>query len=759
MAKYIVDPKLLSDKRPKKAKKIETPLEKRNKEPKVSEHYEEDLIRQLFDDKKEKIESEIVQTIQPIQKDNIWIHHKRKNSEWDVPIDEEIKYFDVELSYELTGYRPITMEQGLDFKIDPFIERANKYNSTGKYTEYPMGTKPYMEFWKEEYRRCQEGFQVGKYRITGDHYYFLNYYRMSVIREGATSGSGREESFPGFLSKQYEFFHYVEMAEKLHKDVCILKARGIGLSEIVASLSVRPYTTNRGYNVMITCAAEAKLNPLKRKCWMQLDWLNANTQGGMRHVRQVVNNDNAKRASKLTKDGIEFGWLSQITAVVADTSDKVRGDRLDRLIYEEAGSNKNLVESWIKGDALVALGGYHFGTRIALGTGGDNMALQGLADIFLDPEAFNVLPFKNYDTQTGDPELTSFFIPAHKFALTSEYLDSRGVTDHVRFKEFYINQRKKLKGDKFVTECAEHCFIPEEALAKTGGNIFDAELIAARMGQILTKTDYTEPKRYKLNWDKTSEKQYSKVFGIEHQNGEVLVVEPPLTDENGIPFKNLYVAGIDSIDQGKDESATDNDVSDFCIVIKKRIRGLDDPKYVAMYKGRPRRIREAYEIAHKLLVWYNCQAMLERSKISIQMYLQERHADNLLMKTPEYAVSKRPGKQVSKRLIGVYPSDNIINHGLELITNFLEDYWHTIDFKQMLDELLRYTFANKRKFDIIAALEMAEIGDEALFGIKPTKNISTSEVWQDFGYYRDENGHLHHGAIPSQNKYETRWRQ
>jgi hypothetical protein len=54
---------------------------------------------------------------------------------------------------------------------------------------------------------------------------------------------------------------------------------------------------------------------------------------------------------------------------------------------------------------------------------------------------------------------------------------------------------------------------------------------------------------------------------------------------------------------------------------------------------------------------------------------------------------------------------------------------------------------------------MAEIGDEALFGIKPTKNISTSEVWQDFGYYRDENGHLHHGAIPSQNKYEMRWRQ
>lgn len=510
---------------------------------------------------------------------------------------------------------------------------------------------------------------------------------------------------------------------------------------------------------MLTCAADTKLTPLKRKCWKQLDWLNTNTQGGMRHVRQVVNNNDTKRASKITKDGIEFGWLSQITSVVADTSDKVRGDRLDRLIFEEAGSNKNLIESWIKADALVALGGVHFGTRIALGTGGDNMSIQGLSDIFMDPDAFNVLPFKNYDSQDGEPELRAFFIPAHKFALSSEYLDDRGVTDYKKFKEFYIEQRKKLKGDKFVTECAEHCFTPEEALSKTGGNTFDAELIASRMTQILIKKDYTEPKRYVLNWNKLVDKPKSKVEGIENPHGQVLVVEPPIVDDTGAVFKNLYVAGIDAIDQGKDESATDNDVSDFCIVIKKRIRGLDDPKYVAMYKARPRRIRDAYEIAHKLLVWYNCSAMLERSKISIQMYLQENKADDRLMKTPEFAITKRAGKQPTKRLVGVYPSDAVIQHGIELISSFLEDYWYTIDFKEMLDEMLKYTYINKRKFDIIAAMEMAEIGDEALFGINPTKTIDTSAVWQDFGWYRDENGHLRHGAIPNNSKFETRWRK
>ena len=65
----------------------------------------------------------------------------------------------------------------------------------------------------------------------------------------------------------------------------------------------------------------------------------------MRHARLVVNNADTKRASLKTPDGTEYGWGSEINSVVADTSDKIRGDRIDRLIYEEAGSNKNLTES------------------------------------------------------------------------------------------------------------------------------------------------------------------------------------------------------------------------------------------------------------------------------------------------------------------------------------------------------------------------------------------------------------------------------
>ena len=67
---------------------------------------------------------------------------------------------------------------------------------------------------------------------------------------------------------------------------------------------------------------------------------------------------------------------------------------------------------------------------------GDDISLVGLKTMFLNPEGYNILPFKNYDTDDGRPEISSFFIPAHKFALTKEYLDNRGDTDHVRVKKF-----------------------------------------------------------------------------------------------------------------------------------------------------------------------------------------------------------------------------------------------------------------------------------------------------------------------------------
>lgn len=118
--------------------------------------------------------------------------------------------------------------------------------------------------------------------------------------------------------------------------------------------------------------------------------------------------------------------------------------------------------------------------------------------MFKNPKGAKVLPYKNYDTTDGKPELSCFFCPSHKFALVSQYLDNRGVTNYIEFRKHYEEYRKTLHGQDYLDECAEHCFTPEEALSKTGENIFDAELIAARMSQIMVGSGYTAPKKMML---------------------------------------------------------------------------------------------------------------------------------------------------------------------------------------------------------------------------------------------------------------------
>ena len=93
---------------------------------------------------------------------------------WDVKLEEPVPYFDSRLSYELSGYRPITTTQGLDFNPEDYTQAKQTYLRDGKYTQFHFGTKNYDDFWYEEYMKCRDGCTVNGYTITGDNYFFLN---------------------------------------------------------------------------------------------------------------------------------------------------------------------------------------------------------------------------------------------------------------------------------------------------------------------------------------------------------------------------------------------------------------------------------------------------------------------------------------------------------------------------------------------------------------------------------------------------------
>ena len=130
--------------------------------------------------------------------------------DWDFTIYDQIEYFQSDKSYELTKYRPIDETHGLDFNPSWFTEVRDIKESTGYYTQYRPGTKAHRDFWSEQYRRCRDGYESHGYRITGDNYFFLNFYRLKT-----TSKKEIEKIFHllydnshFYLSRKFKKFNY-----------------------------------------------------------------------------------------------------------------------------------------------------------------------------------------------------------------------------------------------------------------------------------------------------------------------------------------------------------------------------------------------------------------------------------------------------------------------------------------------------------------------------------------------------------------------
>ena len=693
---------------------------------------------------------------------------------WDFPIDQQIEFFDTNMSYELTGYRPIDNTHGLDFDPKWFTEVRDTYNRTGHYTEYRYGTKAYSTFWDQEYHRCKEGMTVNGYTITGDHYYFLNYYQLMNLNSVKKAGTSRLYTFPDFYVAQYQWFHYLELCKRLLKNACLMKARGIGFSEIMASSAACAYNCFRNSVTVIAAQQEIYVKKTLSKVWNALTWTDDHTDGGMLKLSQVKNTEVLRKASfyKVNANGqkVEDGWMSQIQGITADKPNKIRGDRTDLLFYEEAGSWPSLRKAWIQGEALVNIQGKKFGIKLAGGTGGDSGAsLEGLRDMYYNPITYDILPFRHKYTSTGDEVLTGFFIPAFLVINKEGYIDKRGYTDPIKGKQYYDSQRalKSSNPKALIDFMAEFCYNAEEAFNLEGDNKFNKVNIAEQLTNIRAlkkcptiETGFLE---YKYKEGAHIEQNLDGFKWIPNQNGKIKILEHPLwnlpekRDEDGNviwrppeKIRDLYVIGIDGIDIGKSQTSEyTKDPSDFCLVVYKRAYGISEPQFVAIYKDRPDDIREAYKIAIKLAQYYNAIINIEATRQSIIPYARERKLLKLFMKRPRATLGD--SARNTNKQYGTPATPAIINHQTDLIADYVNDYCHLIWFEEMLDELNRYNDENKRKFDIIASMAMALLADEELQGIVPRNVEEVKQSWQDIGFYIDAQGRKRYGVIPKQN--------
>lgn len=196
----------------------------------ISDNYSKELNDAILRAQYKKIKPEtkvLTEFLDLVQYEKDGKTYTHSTTSWDFKKGDTIPYFDVRLSYQLSGYKPINEFEGLDFNPKWFTEVREIKKLKGKYCDAKKGSKPYKDFWNRELLRCFKGLKVNGYKITGDHYFFLNYYILPIVDEKNKAGSGRPDDFPDFYTSQYEYFHYIELCRILGYDAVGLKARGV----------------------------------------------------------------------------------------------------------------------------------------------------------------------------------------------------------------------------------------------------------------------------------------------------------------------------------------------------------------------------------------------------------------------------------------------------------------------------------------------------------------------------------------------------
>ena len=92
------------------------------------------------------------------------------------------------------GLPYVDMHTGYLYNTHMFSTPALAYQKNGTYTQHPPQSEQWYEFWKKQRHRIRNGVWLGQIRVTGYHYFMLNFHRMKIA-----VGNDEQEGFGSFM--------------------------------------------------------------------------------------------------------------------------------------------------------------------------------------------------------------------------------------------------------------------------------------------------------------------------------------------------------------------------------------------------------------------------------------------------------------------------------------------------------------------------------------------------------------------------------
>lgn len=101
---------------------------------------------------------------------------------------------------------------GIWINTEVFREEARKFQKYGAYCLDPWGSPDWYSYWQEQRNRLINGYSSGGVKITGDHYFYLNFCPILKVEDTTLKKSSKVTDFPDFWDGDYNYFWAREIA-------------------------------------------------------------------------------------------------------------------------------------------------------------------------------------------------------------------------------------------------------------------------------------------------------------------------------------------------------------------------------------------------------------------------------------------------------------------------------------------------------------------------------------------------------------------
>lgn len=547
--------------------------------------------------------------------------------------------------------------------IDYFRPSAIHYQKYGRFTDLRPNANPNSEFGKwirEERRRCLYGYirpYDGEW-ITGDHYFFLNYCPISLLKKSSNGGrkAMRVIDFPFSWEGNYYRFHYLNQAREHGLMAAELARRGCGKSFCAAAMLAKRFILGESFEVnkrvvsYITATDKAKLtggDQTLDKFQFYIDFIAENMQWPSRRLYNSLADMNWQMGYKDLNTGTNKGTLNSVVGKSSQNdASKLRGTRGVLYLFEEAGTFDNLLTLWSNLLPSVSDGESVFGLMYLFGTSGDQQSdFAAMQEIMYNPVGYKTYGVKNvYDKEgQGRPTFTYFF-PA--YINRSDCYDEQGNSDVTKALLEILVNRYNVKYNSTdintITKCiAEIPITPQEAILRTRGNIFPVADLTQRLAEIdndphtfddVYVGDLTQEKDGTVSFKLTGD-QPIRDFPLKDNkvSGALEIFKMPEKDAQGKVFSQRYIIGHDPVD---------NDEADTMSLSSTFVLDLWTDTIVAEYTGRHQFADDNFEMLRKLCIFYNAKCLYESNVKGAYSYFSRMNCLYLLADTPEYLKDK-----------------------------------------------------------------------------------------------------------------------